>query len=86
MNDCVCVFKISQILQKCDGERTQEELSLLQAHQDTVQELSRRQSRRHLLKRKLEEVGVMIQHTDTEPRAASQTPYAVFTEESVICL
>ncbi|XP_048032153.1 NAD-dependent protein deacetylase sirtuin-7 [Megalobrama amblycephala] len=50
------VKTISQILQKCDGERTQEERSLLQAHQDTVQELSRRQSRRHLLKRKLEEV------------------------------
>lgn len=50
------VKTISQILQKCDGERTQEERALLQAHQDTVQELSRRQSRRHLLKRKQEEV------------------------------
>nr|XP_001336438.3 NAD-dependent protein deacetylase sirtuin-7 [Danio rerio] len=47
---------ISKILQKCESEWTEEERSMLQAHQDTVQELSRRQNRRHLLKRKQEEV------------------------------
>ncbi|XP_056303694.1 NAD-dependent protein deacetylase sirtuin-7 [Danio aesculapii] len=47
---------ISKILQKCESEWTQEDQSMLQSHQDTVQELSRRQNRRHLLKRKQEEV------------------------------
>ncbi|XP_056095973.1 NAD-dependent protein deacetylase sirtuin-7 [Rhinichthys klamathensis goyatoka] len=50
------VKTISQILQKSAGEQTQEERRLLQDHQDTVQELSRRQSRRRLLQSKLEEV------------------------------
>ncbi|XP_073793768.1 NAD-dependent protein deacetylase sirtuin-7 isoform X2 [Danio rerio] len=48
--------EISKILQKCESEWTEEERSMLQAHQDTVQELSRRQNRRHLLKRKQEEM------------------------------
>ncbi|KAK7127246.1 hypothetical protein R3I94_018435 [Phoxinus phoxinus] len=50
------VKTISQILQKSVGEQTQEERTLLQDHQETVQELSRRQSRRRLLQSKLEEV------------------------------
>ncbi|XP_042604814.1 NAD-dependent protein deacetylase sirtuin-7 isoform X2 [Cyprinus carpio] len=50
------VKTISRLLQKAEGERTQEDRALLQEHQDTVQELSRRQSRRSLLKRKQEEV------------------------------
>ncbi|CAM4653172.1 unnamed protein product [Leuciscus chuanchicus] len=50
------VKTISRILQKSAGEQTQEERRLLQDHQETVQELSRRQSRRRLLQSKLEEV------------------------------
>ncbi|KTF91752.1 hypothetical protein cypCar_00031706, partial [Cyprinus carpio] len=50
------VKTVSRLLQKAEGERTQEDRALLQEHRDTVQELSRRQSRRSLLKRKQEEV------------------------------
>uniref|UniRef100_A0A672KNN7 NAD-dependent protein deacetylase sirtuin-7 n=1 Tax=Sinocyclocheilus grahami TaxID=75366 RepID=A0A672KNN7_SINGR len=47
---------LGKLLQKAEAKRTQEDRALLQEHQDTVQELSRRQSRRSLLKRKQEEV------------------------------
>ncbi|TRY54491.1 hypothetical protein DNTS_009206, partial [Danionella cerebrum] len=47
---------ISKLLKKCESEWTEEERYLLQAHQDMVQELSRRQTRRCLLKRQQEEV------------------------------
>ncbi|XP_043079049.1 NAD-dependent protein deacetylase sirtuin-7 isoform X2 [Puntigrus tetrazona] len=50
------VKTISRLLQKAEAERTQEDRALLLEHQNTVQELSRRQSRRALLKRKQEEV------------------------------
>ncbi|XP_060796843.1 NAD-dependent protein deacetylase sirtuin-7 [Neoarius graeffei] len=47
---------VARILKKPECERTEEERALLQGHQDTVQELSKRQVRTNLLKRKQEEV------------------------------
>ncbi|XP_055074521.2 NAD-dependent protein deacetylase sirtuin-7 [Misgurnus anguillicaudatus] len=57
---------ISKILQKCEGERSQEERSLLHAHQDVVQDLNTRQTRRHLLKRKQEEVFDDVENLKTK--------------------
>ncbi|XP_053489911.1 NAD-dependent protein deacetylase sirtuin-7 [Ictalurus furcatus] len=47
---------VAGILKKPERERTQEECALLEGHRDTVQELSKRQARRNLLKRKQEEL------------------------------
>ncbi|KAB5558889.1 hypothetical protein PHYPO_G00022430 [Pangasianodon hypophthalmus] len=47
---------VARILKKPECERTEEERTLLQGHQDTVQELSKRQARRNILKRKQEEL------------------------------
>ncbi|XP_072516181.1 NAD-dependent protein deacetylase sirtuin-7 isoform X1 [Salminus brasiliensis] len=47
---------VSRILKKSECERTEEEFALLQRHQDTVQELDKRQVRRNTLKRKQEEL------------------------------
>ncbi|MCJ8737427.1 hypothetical protein PDJAM_G00023940 [Pangasius djambal] len=47
---------VARILKKPECERTEEECTLLQGHQDTVQELSKRQARRNILKRKQEEL------------------------------
>ncbi|XP_030627957.1 NAD-dependent protein deacetylase sirtuin-7 [Chanos chanos] len=47
---------VSRILKKSESERTEEDLANLQRHQDTVQELCKRQVRRTLLKRKQEEL------------------------------
>lgn len=48
---------MARILKKPECERTVEERDLLQGHRDTVQELSKRQARRNILKRKQEEVS-----------------------------
>uniref|UniRef100_A0A673FYQ2 Uncharacterized protein n=1 Tax=Sinocyclocheilus rhinocerous TaxID=307959 RepID=A0A673FYQ2_9TELE len=58
VSDLLSLWQVSRLLQKAEAERTQEDRALLQEHQDTVQELSRRQSRRALLKRKQEEVDI----------------------------
>ncbi|XP_010870921.2 NAD-dependent protein deacetylase sirtuin-7 [Esox lucius] len=51
------IFKlVAKILKKQESERTQEESADLLQHRDTVQELSSRQVRRNVLKRKQEEV------------------------------
>ncbi|KAF5892490.1 NAD-dependent protein deacetylase sirtuin-7 [Clarias magur] len=47
---------VAGILKKAECEQTEEERVLLQRHQDTVQELSKRQARRNTLKRKQEEL------------------------------
>ncbi|KAM9461038.1 NAD-dependent protein deacetylase sirtuin-7 [Clarias gariepinus] len=47
---------VAGILKKAECEQTEEERALLQRHQDTVQELSKRQARRNTLKRKQEEL------------------------------
>ncbi|XP_036441766.1 NAD-dependent protein deacetylase sirtuin-7 [Colossoma macropomum] len=47
---------VARILKKSECERTEEECALLQRHQDTVQELGKRQIRRNILKRKQEEL------------------------------
>ncbi|KAI5608539.1 NAD-dependent protein deacetylase sirtuin-7 [Silurus asotus] len=47
---------VSRILKKAECERTEEEHALLKGHEDTVQELSKRQARRNNLKRKQEEL------------------------------
>ncbi|XP_066560673.1 NAD-dependent protein deacetylase sirtuin-7 isoform X2 [Amia ocellicauda] len=47
---------VSRILKKSECERTEEELSVLQRYEETVQELTLRQIRRDNLKRKQEEV------------------------------
>ncbi|XP_062868847.1 NAD-dependent protein deacetylase sirtuin-7 [Trichomycterus rosablanca] len=47
---------VARILKKSETERTEEECALLQLHQDTVQELNKRQARRNILKRKQEEL------------------------------
>ncbi|MBN3300617.1 SIR7 deacetylase, partial [Amia calva] len=49
---------VSRILKKSECERTEEELSVLQRYEETVQELTLRQIRRDNLKRKQEEVGI----------------------------
>lgn len=49
--------QVAGILKKPERERTQEECALLEGHRDTVQELSKRQARRNLLKLKQEEVS-----------------------------
>ncbi|XP_051550779.1 NAD-dependent protein deacetylase sirtuin-7 isoform X2 [Myxocyprinus asiaticus] len=63
---------ISKVLQKCEDERTQEERALLQLHQDTVQELSRRQTRTHLLKRKQEEVFDDVENLKTKVKQLAE--------------
>ncbi|KAJ8001556.1 hypothetical protein DPEC_G00170710 [Dallia pectoralis] len=51
------IFKlVAKILKKQESERTQEEVAYLLQHRDAVQELSLRQVRRNVLKRKQEEV------------------------------
>ncbi|KAK2869546.1 hypothetical protein Q7C36_001417 [Tachysurus vachellii] len=47
---------VARILKKPERERTEEECALLQGHQDTVQELCKRQARRNILKQKQEEL------------------------------
>ncbi|KAG9267052.1 NAD-dependent protein deacetylase sirtuin-7 [Astyanax mexicanus] len=47
---------VSRILKKSECERTEEEISLLHSHQETVQELNKRWVRRNTLKRKQEEL------------------------------
>lgn len=49
--------QVARILKKPECERTEEECALLQGHQDTVQELNKRQARRNILKRKQEEAS-----------------------------
>ncbi|XP_026866442.2 NAD-dependent protein deacetylase sirtuin-7 isoform X2 [Electrophorus electricus] len=48
--------QVARILKKSECERTEEDFALLQCHQDTVQELNKRQNRRSVLKRKQEEL------------------------------
>ncbi|KAF4082873.1 hypothetical protein AMELA_G00133450 [Ameiurus melas] len=47
---------VAGILKKPESERTEEECALLEGHRDTVHELSKRQARRTILKRKQEEL------------------------------
>ncbi|XP_019939225.1 NAD-dependent protein deacetylase sirtuin-7 [Paralichthys olivaceus] len=51
------VFRlVGRVLKKPEAERSEEEAAVLLLHKDTVEELSRRQVRRSVLKRKQEEV------------------------------
>ncbi|XP_076879601.1 NAD-dependent protein deacetylase sirtuin-7 [Brachyhypopomus gauderio] len=47
---------VDRVLKKSECERTEEDFALLQSHQDTVQELNKREIRRNVLKRKQEEL------------------------------
>ncbi|XP_066503007.1 NAD-dependent protein deacetylase sirtuin-7 [Hoplias malabaricus] len=72
---------VSRILNKSECERTEEEFAVLQCHQDTVQELDKRQVRRNILKRKQEELFDDVDDLRTKVRqlaeALRQAQYAV---------